>query len=124
MLLSSAPRGRGKETAVMERIALIIGATGGVGGETARALLQQGWAVRALHRDPERAARDFVDLGPVQWVAGDALNAQDVVAAAAGASVIVHAANPPGYRNWQGLVLPMLESSISAAKASGARLVL
>ena len=36
----------------------------------------------------------------------------------------MHAANPPGYRNWAGLVLPMLESSIAAAKAAGARLVL
>lgn len=39
-------------------------------------------------------------------------------------SVIVHAANPPGYRNWKGLALPMLENSIAAAKAHGARLVL
>ena len=38
--------------------------------------------------------------------------------------VVVHAANPPGYRNWKGLALPMLESSIAAAQAAGARLVL
>jgi nucleoside-diphosphate-sugar epimerase len=30
---------------------------------------------------------------------------------------------PAGYRNWRGLALPMLESSIAAAKASGVRLV-
>ena len=48
----------------------------------------------------------------------------DVVAAAEGADVVVHAVNPPGYRNWRGLALPMLESSIAAAKAAGARLVL
>ena len=44
-------------------------------------------------------------------------------AAAAGASVIVHGANPPGYRNWKGLALPMLESTIAAARAAGARIV-
>ncbi len=52
------------------------------------------------------------------------MNPSDVVAAADGVSVIVHAANPPGYRDWQGLVLPMLDSSIAAARASGARVVL
>ena len=43
--------------------------------------------------------------------------------AAAGAQLIVHAVNPPGYRNWKGTVLPMIENAIAAAKASGARLV-
>jgi hypothetical protein len=38
--------------------------------------------------------------------------------------LIVHAVNPPGYRNWGQWVLPMLESSISAACASGARILL
>src|SRR5690606_88572 len=37
--------------------------------------------------------------------------------------VVFHGANPPGYKNWQGTVLPMLESSIAAAKAAGAMLV-
>ncbi|MBV8063076.1 MAG: hypothetical protein JOY51_05745, partial [Nevskia sp.] len=41
-----------------------------------------------------------------------------------GCSVIVHAVNPPGYRDWDKLVLPMLEHSIAAAGAVGARLVL
>jgi nucleoside-diphosphate-sugar epimerase len=57
-------------------------------------------------------------------VEGDALNPADVVKAAPGASLIVHAVNPPGYRNWAQWVLPMLESSISAARASGARILL
>ncbi|WP_420137778.1 sugar nucleotide-binding protein, partial [Sphingomonas sp.] len=46
-----------------------------------------------------------------------------VGAAALGANVIVHAVNPPGYRNWQGLALPMLDSTIMAAKATGARIL-
>jgi nucleoside-diphosphate-sugar epimerase len=108
----------------MNRIALVIGATGGIGGETARALLQAGWTVRALHREPERAARTVAQLGSIDWRRGDAMNVADVVAAAAGVDVIVHAANPPGYKNWKGLVLPMLESSIVAARAAGARLML
>ena len=108
----------------MARIALIIGATGGIGGETARALLARGWTVRALHRDPARAAKQEPDLAAVEWVQGDALLPQQVIAAARGVSLVVHAANPPGYKNWKGLALPMLESSIAAASAAGARLVL
>lgn len=107
----------------MERTALVIGATGGVGGETAVALLSRGWKVRALHRRPEQAAKTSIDAR-IEWVAGDALDGASVAAAARGASVIVHGANPPGYRNWKGLVLPMLDNTITAARAVGARIVL
>lgn len=44
--------------------------------------------------------------------------------AAKDASVIVHAVNPPGYRRWDELVLPMLDNTIAAAKATGATIVL
>ncbi|MBB3912406.1 NAD(P)H-binding protein [Sphingomonas desiccabilis] len=104
-----------------KKTALVIGATGGIGGEVARALQAGGWAVRALHREPGRARASNPAL---EWVAGDALDAASVVRAAAGVEVVVHGANPPGYRNWKGLALPMLESSIAAAAAGGARLLL
>jgi nucleoside-diphosphate-sugar epimerase len=107
----------------MERTALVIGATGGVGGETAVALLSQGWKVRALHRHPEEAAKSAIDPR-IEWVKGDAMDASSVVEAARGVTAIVHGANPPGYKNWKGLALPMLESTIAAARAAGARVVL
>ena len=100
------------------RTALVIGAAGGVGGESASALIRHGWRVRALTRRPQPATPG------IEWVAGDAMNAADVLAAAAGAAVIVHAANPPGYRDWDTLVLPMLDNTIAAAGAVGARIVL
>ncbi len=34
-----------------------------------------------------------------------------------GVSLIVHAVNPPGYRNWGQLVLPMIDNTIAAAQA-------
>ncbi|HUN50839.1 MAG TPA: NAD(P)H-binding protein [Candidatus Sulfotelmatobacter sp.] len=105
------------------RLALVIGATGGLGGEVARALLAHGWRVRALHRHPEQAAASRAGLGPVEWRAGDAMREDDVVEAARGASLIFHGANPPAYRNWRGLALPMLANAIAAARQSGARLV-
>jgi len=106
----------------MERTALVIGATGGIGGETARALLARGWKVRALHRRPERIAKSAVDPR-IEWVKGDAMDAPSVIATARGVSVIAHGANPPGYKNWRGLALPMLESTIAAAREVGARIV-
>jgi len=44
--------------------------------------------------------------------------------AAAGCSVIIHAVNPPGYRRWSELVLPMLDNTIAAAATQGATIVL
>ena len=100
---------------------LILGATGGVGGEVAKAALRRGWAVRALNRHAERMTSDRRGL---EWVKGDAMNEADVVAAAQGVDVIVHAVNPPAYKNWALWVLPMLRNTLSAARQSGARIVL
>jgi len=100
------------------KIALVIGATGGIGGAAASALARHGWTVRGLTRRPQPGN------GTIEWIAGDAMNAADVLGAAQGASLIVHAANPPGYRNWATQVLPMIDNTIAAAKAVGARIVL
>ena len=105
------------------RTALVIGITGGIGGEVARVLLARGWNVRALHRNPESVASVAGLRGKIEWIKGDAMRREDVVAAATGISVIVHAVNPPKYHNWAGLVLPMLDNTIAAAKASGARVL-
>lgn len=102
----------------IDKIALVIGAAGGVGGETCKALIRHGWSVRGLTRRPQPA-----DTG-IEWIAGDAMNAADVLRAAQGVQLIVHAANPPGYRNWATQVLPMVDNTIAAAKAVGARIVL
>lgn len=100
------------------RTALVLGATGGIGGEAAAALARHGWRIRALLRDPARAQPAW------EAVAGDAMDAAAVRRAAEGADIILHAVNPPGYRNWAGLVLPMIDSTIAAARATGARILL
>ncbi|MFI5012623.1 MAG: NAD(P)H-binding protein [Hyphomicrobiales bacterium] len=104
-----------------EKTALVLGATGGIGGEMAAKLVARGWRVRALNRNPAGAKQRMQGLA---WMIGDATRPEDVRAAAEGTSLIVHAVNPPGYRKWGELVLPMLESSIAAARATGARIVL
>lgn len=100
---------------------LVLGATGGIGGEVARQLRDAGWQVRALKRDAEQASEHRDGM---TWLRGDALNREDVLNAAKGCSVIVHAVNPPGYRKWSELVLPMLDNTIAAAKVEGATIVL
>lgn len=104
------------------RTALVIGATGGVGGAIADRLLADGWRVRALNRDPTTAAARSGRVA-LEWAKGDAMVEADVVAAAQGCEIIVHGANPPGYRNWAGLQMPMIRSTIAAARATGARIL-
>jgi nucleoside-diphosphate-sugar epimerase len=101
--------------------ALVLGATGGIGGEVARQLQAAGWQVRALRRGEPRPGEQ---RGGITWLRGDAMNPDDVMAAAQGCGVIVHAVNPPGYRRWGELVLPMLDNTIAAARAQGATIVL
>ena len=102
-----------------QKTVLVTGASGGIGGAIAAALLRHGWRVRGMARSiPANAAG-------IEWVKGDAMTRADVVQAATGVSMIVHAVNPAGYRNWDKLVLPMIDNTIAAARAAGgARVVL
>ena len=103
------------------KTALVLGASGGVGGEVARQLRDCGWTVQALQRGLEQPQ---LQLDGMTWLRGDAMNAADVLTAAQDCGVIVHAVNPPGYRRWAELVLPMLDNTVAAAKAVGATIVL
>lgn len=102
---------------------LIIGATGGIGSEVARAFAGRGWQVKALARKPRQARKAFAHLGVLDWVKGDAMSERDVVRAAKSADVIFHGANPPNYVKWREKAIPMLANSIAAAETAGARLL-
>src|SRR5262245_39340478 len=102
------------------QIALVVGASGGIGSETALAFSRHGWKIRAFSRTKGSASGS----SGWEWVKGDALDRASVLAASQGVRAIVHAVNPPGYRNWDKLVLPMIDNTIAAAKASGARILL
>ncbi len=101
--------------------ALVLGASGGIGGEVARQLCEAGWQVRALQRN---LGAPSLQREGITWFDGDAMQRADVLRAAEGCAVIVHAVNPPGYRRWAQLVLPMLDNSLAAARANGATIVL
>jgi nucleoside-diphosphate-sugar epimerase len=102
------------------KVALVLGAQGGIGNEVTRALLRHGWQVRALARKPQAG----FGHPQLEWIIGDAMRRQDVVDASYGSSVIVHAVNPAKYHNWRGLTLPMLDNTIAAATITGARILM
>jgi nucleoside-diphosphate-sugar epimerase len=104
-----------------KQTALVVGAAGGIGGEVARQLRDAGWTVRGLVRSLGQAKEE---RDGISWIRGDAMKAADVAAAARGCEVIVHAVNPPGYKRWAELVLPMVDNTIAAAKKEGALVVL
>ena len=107
----------------MNKTVLVIGITGGIGGAFASVCLKRRWHVKALHRNPVSAKLENTHLTGVEWIEGDAMCAEDVVSAANGVDTIFHGANPPGYKNWRGLALPMLQNSIGAAVHHQIRLV-
>lgn len=100
---------------------LVLGAAGGIGGEVTRQLGAAGWQVRALTR---RAPPPLQPEDGIEWVRADVMNREDVMRAARDCTVIVHAVNPPGYRKWAQLVLPMIDNTIAAAVAEKATIVL
>jgi nucleoside-diphosphate-sugar epimerase len=88
----------GKEI-IMTDTALVLGASGGFGGQVAQALQAAGWRVTRYQRGT------------------------DMSAAAKGAALIVNGLNPPGYHDWDRLIPEITASVIAAGRASGARLL-
>lgn len=105
------------------RIALVLGITGGIGRALAVALHGRGYAIRAMARDPGKAAASARLPFPIDWRKGDAFQRGDVLQAAEGAAIIAHAVNPPGYANWRERAVPMLANTIVAAQNTGARIL-
>ncbi len=110
-------------TNAAQRTALVLGATGGIGGAIAARLIREGWQVRALCREADLTVSSWRhDCPAPQFLTGDAMDEAAVVRAATlgeGVAVIIHAVNPPGYRNWSSLVLPMIDNTLAAARAAG-----
>jgi nucleoside-diphosphate-sugar epimerase len=74
--------------------ALVTGGTGFVGGHVALALLNDGWSVRVLARDPARSAGGLLDAvrGRLEMHRGDLASEEGLDDAAKGVDAIVHAA--------------------------------
>lgn len=82
------------------RTALILGASGKIGSAAATAFAAAGWTIR-------------------RYVRGS-----DMTAAARGADVIVNGLNPPNYHDWARILPAITDQVITAARASGATIIL
>jgi len=109
------------------RTALVTGATGLLGSLIAEQLGRTGWRVRALVRDPDRAAR--LAASGATCVRGDLLDEAGLRTAASGCDAIFHAAAAVGPGGagaleayYQGNVVGTARV-IGAAAAAKARLV-
>ncbi len=83
----------------MTQTALVLGASGGFGGQMAKALHTAGWTVLRYQRGT------------------------DMSAAAQGADLIVNGLNPPGYHNWDKLIPEITSSVLASGRASGATIL-
>ena len=100
---------------------LILGAAGRIGQVLALAFADAGWEVRAQARKPLPAA--LASHPRVRQIRCDATDAATLGAAAQGCTAVVNALNPP-YTRWDRLALPLAEAALTAARASGALLML
>jgi dihydroflavonol-4-reductase len=103
---------------------LLTGATGLLGNAIARVLLARGRSVRALVRDPARAARIVPD--GCELVRGDVTDAASVTRAAADCSVIYHASGLPeqwlrDVREFDRVNVEGTRNVVRAALAAGVR---
>lgn len=97
---------------------LILGAAGRIGRSLALAFARAGWRTLAVARRPLPE-----ELAGVEALRLDALQVDELVAAAAGASVVVNALNAP-YHRWDELALPLARAAQAVALRLGALLML
>ena len=89
---------------------LVTGATGFIGWHVARKLLEKGYHVRVLVRDPARVR----ELEGVETICGDLRDADSLARAAAGCGVAFHIA--ADYRLWTRNPQEMLRSNVEGTR--------
>lgn len=91
-----------------QNTAFVTGATGLLGGNLVRLLIERGYGVVALVRSLEKARRQFPDLSGIRLVVGDLDNVAAFAPTMQGCVVVFHTAaffrdNYKGGRHWQTL---------------------
>jgi len=101
----------GRATRLPMKPALVTGATGFVGWHVARALLERGYAVRALARDTARL-RELDGVVPIQ---GDLRDPASLARAVEGCGTVYHVA--ADYRLWTRAPEEMYQSNVDGTRA-------
>jgi len=111
---------------MVKRIAFVTGATGLLGNNLVRALVESGWHVRALSRTEEKAKKQFIDMNNVEVIIGDMNNVEQFSNALAGVDVIFHVAayfrdNYKGGSHWAELERINVKGTAELVRAAYAR---
>ncbi|MBU2491050.1 MAG: SDR family NAD(P)-dependent oxidoreductase [Bacteroidetes bacterium] len=93
---------------------LVIGATGGIGRSTVKALSEDGVFVNVLARSKSKAEKYFKEINNVEIIEGDASSAEDLSKAINGCETLYYCLNVP-YDKWEKQVLKLLNVSLNAA---------
>lgn len=105
----------------MQATVLILGARGRFGLACARAFADAGW--RVLGQTRPRAV--VPSHNGIEWVGLDLYDTVALSAAARGATVVVHALNPPyTHKDWRAQVAPMMDAAIALTRTLNATLML
>jgi nucleoside-diphosphate-sugar epimerase len=115
--LSSIEPIESRKGSEIPRTVIILGANGRFGRAAAGAFLTAGWQVRNFARSCSE------EPTAIEWIAGDAFDAEALAGAARGCDVIVNALNPP-YSRWQRDLPRLTANVIAAAQASGATVMI
>ncbi len=97
---------------------IILGGAGQLGRAAAQAFKASGWQVASLVRGSSAAGA----AAGTEIIEVDARDGESVVAAAAGADVVLHALNAP-FGEWERVAVPFADTAIAAARENGATLV-
>jgi len=103
--------------------ALVLGASGGIGSALVFELRKKGIAVVAFARKEEKLNKLFQQDKGITIFPGDALNAEDLMVAAAGAEIIFYAVSFP-YTEWKSKHPDCIELLIQAAEKEQTKIVL
>ncbi|MEO8049232.1 MAG: hopanoid-associated sugar epimerase [Acidobacteriota bacterium] len=94
---------------------LVTGATGFIGWQVARQLLQRGQRVRALVRDPARSAKALAELEGVETVRGDLRDEDSLRRSVEGCETVYHVA--ADYRLWAPRPEQMYRSNVDGTRS-------
>lgn len=103
-----------KEGIAMAGKHLIVGATGGIGRATAKALVEMGKEVVCFSRNKEKAEKYYADLKGVKLVQGDASKSENIEKNLDGVDSLYYCVNIP-YPEWEEKARKLMAVSMEAA---------